>query len=158
VPSFGSETGNVLYLIVCGAPPAANTAELVEEKQAEGWDVCVVATPAGKTWLDLEQIERVTGHEVRTALRQPSDRQFEPLGDAVLVAPATFNTINKLALGISDNLALGLVNEAIGAGVDLEVRPVVNAALGGHPAFRRSLDTLSEWGVAIVSQQAPRTS
>jgi Flavoprotein len=34
--------------------------------------------------------------------------------DAIIVAPATFNTINKWAVGISDTLALGLLTEAIG--------------------------------------------
>lgn len=38
-----------------------------------------------------------------------------PAPDALVVAPCTFNTANKLVAGISDTLALGLLNEAIGA-------------------------------------------
>ena len=107
MPNFGSETGNVLYLIVCGAPPAADTPQLVKEKQDEGWDVVVIATPHGLQWFDPDEVERLTGHPVRSEFRKPGDPEFGPRGDAVLVAPATFNTINKWALGINDTLRAG---------------------------------------------------
>jgi phosphopantothenoylcysteine synthetase/decarboxylase len=151
VPSFGSDTGNVLYLIVCGAPPAADTAQTVKEKQDEGWDVCVIATPHGARWLDLDQLEKLTGHEVRTDFRHPDATEFRPLGDAVLLAPATFNTINKWALGINDTLALGLLNEAIGRDVPVTVVPVVNTALSTHPAYRQACRQLEELGVSFRS-------
>lgn len=149
MPSFGSDTGNVLYLIVCGAPPAADTPQLVKEKQAEGWDVCVIATPHGARWLDLDQLEQLTGHEVRTDFRHPSGPSFRPLGDAVLVAPATFNTINKWVLGINDTLALGLLNEAIGRRIPVTIEPMVNDALASHPAYQRAIDYLAGMGVDI---------
>lgn len=152
MPSFGSETGNVLYLIVCGAPLAANTPQLVKEKQAEGWDVCVVTTPHGAGWIDVARVEVLTGHEVRTHFRQPRDEPFAPLGDAVLVSPATFNTINKFALGVSDTLALGLMNEALGRGVPLALAPQVNEALASHPAYQASLDRLVGCGVVIMPE------
>jgi hypothetical protein len=53
-----------------------------------------------------------TGHPVRSAFRGPDESEFAPRGDAVLVALATFNSINKSAAGISDALALALVNDA----------------------------------------------
>ncbi len=144
MPSFGSETGNVLYLIVCGAPPAADTVQLVKEKQAEGWDVCVILTPHGAQWVDVAELEQVTGHEVRSEFRHPTEAQFLPLGDAVLVSPATFNTINKWASGINDTLALGLLNEAVGRGVSVEVQELVNDALSSHPAYKTSRRLLSD--------------
>lgn len=151
MPSFGSESGNVLYLIVCGAPPAANTAELVKEKQAEGWDVCVTATPHGLQWFDVEEVERLTGHPVRDRFRAPADPDFIPRGDAVHVEPATFNTINKWALGISDTLALGLLNEAIGRGVQIRVALAVNTALASHPAHQAALQFLDANGVGQIA-------
>lgn len=149
MPSFGSEAGNVLYLIVCGAPPAADTARTVKEKQAEGWDVCVIATPHGAQWFDVAQVEELTGHEVRQQFRSPTAAEFRPRGDAILVAPATFNTINKWALGINDTLALGLLNEATGRGVPIRAQPVVNEALSIHPSYRQSLQVLVDVGVLV---------
>lgn len=63
-------------------------------------------------------------------------------GLAILV-PATFNTINKLASGINDQPAVGILNEAIGAGTPTLIVPMVNAQLAGHPAWTRSLAVLT---------------
>ncbi len=150
MPSFGSETGNVLYLIVCGAPPAADTPLLIKEKQDEGWDVVVIATPHGVQWFDTDEVERLTGHPVRTEFRKPTDPEFRPRGDAVLVAPATFNTINKWALGINDNLALGLLNEVLGLPTSVVVEPSVNHALMAHPAYAVSVKRLVGKDVEIL--------
>jgi phosphopantothenoylcysteine synthetase/decarboxylase len=70
------------------------------------------------------------------------------------VAPATFNTVNKWAQGISDTLALGLLNESVGLSLPIAVAPWPNAALAGHPVFQRSIATLREWGVTILLDPA----
>jgi phosphopantothenoylcysteine synthetase/decarboxylase len=65
----------------------------------------------------------------------------------VAVAPATFNTVNKWAAGISDTLALGTLNEAYGLGVPIAVLPCVSDALAAHPAYRGSVERLRGMGV-----------
>ena len=65
----------------------------------------------------------------------------------MIVAPATFNTINKWAAGISDTLALGLLTEAIGKGLPLVALPFLNVAQARHPAFARSVEQLRQAGV-----------
>jgi len=67
-----------------------------------------------------------------------------------VVAPATFNTINKWAAGISDTLALGLLNEALGLRLPVVAVPFPNIALAHHPAFRRSMKELEGWGVRLL--------
>jgi phosphopantothenoylcysteine synthetase/decarboxylase len=152
VPSFGSEQGNVLYLIVCAAPPARRSVECVETLQAAGWDICVIATPAALPWVDLDALAKATGHPVRSEFRRPDDPEFAPRGDAVLVAPASFNTINKAATGINDNLALGLINEALGSPtIPIAVAPWVNGALSEHPAYTRNLAVFRDAGAHIVN-------
>src|SRR5262245_20408221 len=105
MPSFGSGQGDVLYLIVCGAPPARRSIQGVETLRRGGWDVCAVVTPAALAWIDVVGLADATGHPVRSQFRAPDDAEFAPRGDAVLVAPASFNTISKCALGINDTLA-----------------------------------------------------
>jgi len=73
-----------------------------------------------------------------------------PPADAFAIAPATFNTINKLAQGISDTLALGLLNEAVGLGLPIVAVPWPNAALAGHPVFQRSVAVLREWDITVI--------
>lgn len=147
---YGSTTGNVLYLVVCAAPPARDTPPLVKRLQSAGWDVCVITTPAACSWLEADQLAEVTGHVVRSEFRGPGDPPFEPLGDAVLVAPASFNTLNKLAAGINDNLALGMVNEALGRRFPVVLAPWVGEALAVHPAYAASLDRLTSFGARLA--------
>jgi phosphopantothenoylcysteine synthetase/decarboxylase len=73
------------------------------------------------------------------------------------VAPATFNTVNKWAAGISDTLALGTLCEAYGLGVPIAVLPCVSEALAAHPAYRASLERLNGMGVRFGDPYAGGT-
>jgi phosphopantothenoylcysteine synthetase/decarboxylase len=151
VASFGSGRGNVLYLIVCAAPPASHIVDSIAGLQEAGWEVCPVTTPAAAAWTDTQGLQAATGHPVRSVFRAPDEPEFQPRGDAVLVAPATFNTINSSAAGINDTLALGLINEALGnRSVPIAVVPWVNTALADHPAYRPSLARLQAAGAQII--------
>ena len=66
------------------------------------------------------------------------------------VRPCSFNSLNKLAHGIADNLALSVVAEAIGRGTPMIVGPSLNAPLLDHPQAQASLKRLPTWGVTIV--------
>ncbi|XIE78417.1 flavoprotein [Streptomyces sp. SBR177] len=70
--------------------------------------------------------------------------------DAVVVAPATFNTINQWALGITDKWLVGVVAEGIGKGIPMAMMPCVNRAYVAHPQFERSIDTLQGAGVRVL--------
>jgi phosphopantothenoylcysteine synthetase/decarboxylase len=72
------------------------------------------------------------------------------------VVPATFNTVNKWAAGISDTFALGVLNEAIGLKLPIIVAPYAKPSLAAHPAFRVSLEKLNGWGVNVLSNEAIR--
>lgn len=92
----------------------------------------MIATPNGLGFIDREAVEAQTGYPIRSAWRTPSIPQPLPPADAIAVAPATFNTINKWAAGISDTLALGILCEAYGLGIPVAVQPYVNSAQAAH--------------------------
>ncbi|MFI6228527.1 flavoprotein [Micromonospora echinospora] len=140
----------VLYVIVCGSPLAGRVGHLVELAQRDGWDVCLVATPDGAKFVDVPALAQLTGHPVRTSYKQPQDPDVLPPADAMVVCPATVNTVNKWAAGITDTLALGLLVEAQGLGVPIVAVPFTNNAMATHPAFRAALDRLREWGVTVL--------
>jgi phosphopantothenoylcysteine synthetase/decarboxylase len=144
------ERRGVLYLIVCAAPPARDALVLVKLAQAAGWDVCVIATPSARRFIDIPALEAATGHPVRSDYKRPDDPDVLPPPDAITVAPATFNTINKWAAGISDTLALGLLTEAIGKRLPVVALPFVNAAQAQHPAFQRSIEQLRKEGMRLL--------
>ena len=142
----------VLYLIVCGAPPAEGVPGFVVECQEMGWDVCVVPTRVGRRFLDTGKLAKLTGHPLRDDYKFPHEEDVLPTpADAIIVAPATFNTVNKLAAAISDTVCLGILNEAIGGGLPVTLAVHTNDKLAAHPAFGRNLATLRSYGVRFVA-------
>jgi phosphopantothenoylcysteine synthetase/decarboxylase len=138
-----------LSVIVCGAGPAIAITTLVELARQRGWTVQVVATPAALAFFDQAVIERETGSPVRSQYSKPgAPRSLIP--DAVVVAPATFNTINKWAQGISDTYALGVLAELTGMRVPIVVLPFVNSSLAGRAPFQLSVESLRAEGVRIL--------
>jgi phosphopantothenoylcysteine decarboxylase len=143
----------VLYVIVCAAPPAATIHEFVERAQNAGWDVCVIATPQAAQWVDIPLLETLTGHVLRADYKLPGTADPLPKADAMIVIPATFNTINKVASGIGDTLATSILCEALGRGTpSLIVIPCLKMDLVRHPAFARSMTLLRECGVTILHE------
>ena len=146
----------VLYLVVCAAPPAQAVSEPIALLQAKGWTVCVIATPRAAGWIDVAALAKQTGHPVRDEYQGPDDSESLPRADAIAVAPATFNTVNKWVAGISDTFALGLLNEAIGLRLPIVVAPYAKSSLAAHPAYAKSLRTLSEWDVTVLPNEVIR--
>lgn len=150
-------TGVLVYIVVCAAPPAAQVEELVALARRRGWHTAVIASPDAVPFIDGEGLERATGYPVRSQWRRPDEPSSVPDADAVVVAPATFNTLNKWVAGIADTVASATVSEYLGRSVPMVVAPCVNPDLSRHPTFRHNLGVLAEWGVAVLfDEAAPR--
>jgi Flavoprotein len=148
-------TSGVLYTVCCAAPSALRADALILAAQERGWDVCLICTPTTARWLqpDLPALAHLTGHPVRSEYKRPGEPDVLPPPDAMLVAPATANTLSKWALGISDNLVLGLITEAIGLRLPMVALPSLSEAQAAHPAFRRTCETLRSAGVSLLFSQ-----
>ncbi|GAA1683718.1 flavoprotein [Kribbella yunnanensis] len=140
----------VLHLIVCGAGPAERVADMIDLARQDGWDTyCIVTAAAAEHFVDLDELRKVSGHQVRTTYRVEGDGPVPP-ADAVIVAPATYNTINKWAAGAADNYALTQLAELTGAGVRVVAVPFVNQALAANAVFLRSVESLRAAGVRVL--------
>jgi phosphopantothenoylcysteine synthetase/decarboxylase len=140
---------HILTVVVCGAGPATEIGTLVKLAIDRDWTVQLVATPAALDFFNQEAIEKLTGNSVRSQYSKPgSPRSVIP--DAIIVAPATYNTINKWAQGISDTYALGILAEMTGLDTPIVVLPFVNSALANRVPFRQSVETLRSEGVHIL--------
>ncbi|WP_405654448.1 flavoprotein [Streptomyces sp. NBC_00117] len=128
---------------------------LVEPAIRLGWQVAVTLTPTAGRWLrangEAERLEKATGLPVRDEPRFPGEARPHPQVDCYVVAPASANTVAKLATGLMDNQALTQVGEAIGT-LDLPVIvfPRVNAAHARHPAWGGHVEALRAGGVHLV--------
>ena len=140
----------VLHLIVCGAGPAERVADMIDLARRDGWDTYIIVTESAvEHFVDLEELRKISGHQARTTYRVEGDEPV-PAADAVIVAPATYNTINKWAAGIADNYALSQLAELTGGGVRIVAVPFVNRALAANAVFLRSVESLRAVGVRVL--------
>ncbi len=143
-------SGKVLYIIACAAPPARDIAKFVKMAQRDEWDACLLATPSAMRFFSAPDLRELTGHPVRSEYKEPGDPDVLPDPDAIIVVPATVNTINKWGAGICDTLALGILVEAIGKKLPIVALPSTNYAHAAHPAFAENIEKLRSWGVSVL--------
>lgn len=139
----------VLTIVVCGAGPGSHVTTLTTLAIEQGWDIQVVATPAALAFIDTAAIQVQTGAPVRSEYSPPGSARSK-VPDVVIVAPATYNTVCKWALGTSDTYAFGILAEMTGMGIPVIVLPYVNAALASRAPFRRAVESLRDEGVRIL--------
>lgn len=138
-----------IRLVVCGAPPARRIHRLVEIGHQRGWEVQVLATPAGLGFMEVEKVEAATVHPVVVGgRRDPEPRAIR--ADGIVVAPATFNTVCKLAAGIADSYALAVIAEAIGEGIPTVVVPYVGAGMAARTPFLKAVRALHAEAVSVL--------
>jgi phosphopantothenoylcysteine synthetase/decarboxylase len=142
------------YIVVSASPPARRIHELLALLRRNPRDLVVVSTPAATGWIDESKIQNFTAWPIRTRQRMADEPKVHPSPALVIAAPMTFNTINKWAAGINDNVALGVLNEALGARAPIVAAPVTGPVLAAHPAFARSVQILTDAGVDFTATDA----
>jgi hypothetical protein len=157
-------TDRLLLLVASGAAGVEHRlrVELAEPAVRRGWRLAVTLTPTAGRWLDaageLARLRELTDLPVRFSARLPTEPKPYRTPDACLFAPATANSIAKLALGICDNQALTQVCEAIGTpGVSVLLRPQAGEPFRVHPAWSGHLATLRAAGVGVADAPADRS-
>jgi phosphopantothenoylcysteine synthetase/decarboxylase len=146
----GGESFDLAYLVLSGTTTAARCPELLRGLVGLGFaNVIAIPTPNASRVIAPRDLADVAGVQVIESYFDLAIRPRPPRG-VVLFAPCSFNSLNKLAHGIADNLALSVVAEAIGRGTPVIVGPSMNAPLLDHPEAQASLKRLPTWGVTIV--------
>lgn len=145
------ETFDVAYLVLSGTSTAARGPELLRALVGLGFaSIIAIPTPNASRVVAPRELADVSGIQVVESYFDMAIRPRPPRG-VVLFAPCSFNSLNKLAHGIADSLALSVVAEAIGRRTPVIVGPSLNAPLLNHPQAQTSLKVLPSWGVTIVS-------
>lgn len=143
----------VVALVVCGAPLAQRTGDMVNELVAGGWEVRLVGTPAAQDWIGLNEASLPHDIVPRFDFRSQAPHRSTVDPDVVAVCPATFNTLNKVATGIADNYATSLICETLGSRSPVIIAPMINHKLWGHPALSSSFAVLDGAGVRFLDVQ-----
>src|SRR5437660_2526863 len=160
-----------ILLGVSGGIAAYKALELVRLATAAGHAVRVVQTPSSRRFVGPASFAALSGAPVlvseferdpaRGAFpgQQPPDHEppshleLVERAQVYLIAPASANTIGKLAHGLADNL---LTSCALAATCPLVVAPAMNNHMYAHPAVRTNLDMLRARGVEIVGPESGR--
>jgi phosphopantothenoylcysteine decarboxylase / phosphopantothenate---cysteine ligase len=154
-----------ILLGVSGGIAAYKAVELVRLATAAGHAVRVVQTPASLQFVGRATFEGVTGAPVLVDEFEPdpargafpgdpppdhdpiSHLEFVARCDVLVVAPASANTLAKLAHGLADNL---LSSAALASSAPLVVAPAMNTHMYEHPATQANLERLRSRGARIV--------
>ncbi len=146
--------GRRIALGIAGSIGAVRTVELARALIRHGAEVTVVMTPAATRIVHPDALEFATGKPPVTrlsgAVEHVSELGEQGDADLFLVAPATANTVAKLALGIDDTALTTYAAVALGAGRPVLVAPAMHGVMEENPATRRHVDTLKERGVTFV--------
>lgn len=145
--------GQRILLGVSGGIAAYKAADLVRRLQDAGAEVRVVMTEAARHFVGTTTFQALSGHPVRCSLWDEAAEaamghiELARWATRVLVAPATANTLRRLAQGHANDLlsTLCLASEA-----PLLVAPAMNRAMWAHPATQANLATLVARGVQVV--------
>ena len=154
----GSTTGRVLadrrvLLCVCGGIAAYKAVELVRRLRDAGADVQVAMTEAAQRFVSAQSFQAVSHRLVRTTLWDATAEaamghlELARWAQQVVVAPATANTIAKLAHGLADDLVSTL---CLATDAPLAIAPAMNHRMWRHPATQANIETLRARGVAVI--------
>jgi phosphopantothenoylcysteine synthetase/decarboxylase len=144
------ERFDVAYLVLSGTTTAARCPEILRGLVDLGFaTVIALPTPNASRVIAARELADIEGVRVVQSYFDAVIRPRPPRG-VVLFAPCSFNSLNKLAHGIADSLALSVVAEAIGRRTPVIVGPSLNQPLLDHPQAQASLRTLPQWGVTVV--------
>jgi phosphopantothenoylcysteine decarboxylase / phosphopantothenate---cysteine ligase len=148
--------GRRILVGVSGSIAAVEVPKIVRELIRHGADVRAVMSPEATRIVTAEALEFATGHPPIVQLTGNVEHVTflgpgEGQADLYLIAPATANTISKIAHGIDDTPVTSCASVALGGRVPILVAPAMHANMGLNPAVRESLEKLRSWGVGVVA-------
>ncbi len=145
-----------ILIAVTGSIASYKAADLVSSLKKQGHEVTVLMTEAAREFIQPLTLQVLSQNPVHLyVMKEPAPDQVNhiELGkrtDLFIVAPATANTIAKLAHGFADNMvtstALALPNH-----VKKLVAPAMNTKMYDHPATQANLKILVTYGYQIIS-------
>lgn len=149
-----SLAGKTIVLGVTGSIGAVRVVELARELIRNGAEVHAVMTEAATHILHPDALHYATGNPTITELGGRVEHvEFCGLkgrADLLLIAPATANTIGKIAYGIDDTPVTSFTTTALGSGVPVMIVPAMHESMFRHPAVSENLVKLKSWGISIV--------
>ena len=144
-----------ILLAVTGSISAYKAADLTSQLTKLGHQVKILMTPAATAFITPLTLQVLSKQAVLVEVMtedDPKQIQHIDLGkeaDLFLVAPASANTIAKLAIGLADNMVTSTAL-ALPQGTKKILAPAMNTKMLEHPATQRNLKLLQDYGYQII--------
>ena len=148
--------GKHIIIGVTGSIAAYKAASLVRLLVKEGAEVKVVMTELAKQFITPLTMATLSKHPVMVEFYNPENGDWHShvdmglWADLYLIAPATANTIGKMAHGVADNL---LLTTYLSAKCPVMVAPAMDLDMYRHPATQHNLEILRSYGNRIVEPE-----
>ena len=149
--------GKHIIVGITGSIAAYKAASLVRLLVKEGAEVKVVMTELAKQFITPLTLATLSKHPVMVEFYNPENGDWHShvdmglWADLYLIAPATANTLGKMAHGIADNL---LLTTYLSAKCPVMVAPAMDLDMYRHPATRQNLHILQSYGVRVIEPAA----
>jgi phosphopantothenoylcysteine decarboxylase / phosphopantothenate---cysteine ligase len=156
VGTKGNElNGMCIVLCITGSVAAVECPEIARSLMRHGAEVFTVMSPMSRTIIHPFLMEWATGNTVITELTGKIEHialtgDHPQKADLVLVAPATANSISKIACGIDDTTVTSVVSTAFGSGTPTIIVPAMHATMYRHPILIENIKKLQALGLEFI--------
>lgn len=151
---------NILF-ILSGSIACYKACDAISQLVQRGHRVRAVATEAALRFVGTATLEGLTREKVATDLFESGAAldhiELARWAEAIVVCPATANTLNRMTAGLGDDLA-GALLLAHDWRKPLLLAPAMNPAMWTHPATRASVERLRHWGARFIAPGEGRTA
>ncbi|MBR5999532.1 MAG: bifunctional phosphopantothenoylcysteine decarboxylase/phosphopantothenate--cysteine ligase CoaBC [Candidatus Methanomethylophilaceae archaeon] len=145
--------GKTVVIGITGSIAATECFSTIRELIRHGAKVIPVMTPEAQKVVTPLSIEFASGQKPITELTGQTEhvQLFEGgVADALLIYPATANTISKIAYGIDDTAVTSMATVALGAGIPVAIAPAMHNSMMENPAVKANIERLKSWGVSFI--------
>lgn len=150
--------GKKIALCLTGSVAVLRIVELARDLMRLGAEVYPVMTRAACALVTPDLLEWATGHKAVTRLTGRVEHvelagHVEGKADLVLVAPATANTISKIACCIDDTPVTTVVTTALGEEIPVMIIPAMHESMYNHPLLKENIAKLKSIGVNFIDSR-----
>jgi phosphopantothenoylcysteine decarboxylase/phosphopantothenate--cysteine ligase len=147
--------GKCIVLCVTGSVAAIHSPEIARTLMRHGAEVFAVMSPMAQKIIHPYVMEWATGNPVVTELTGKIEHvalvgEHSEKADLVLIAPATANTISKIACGIDDTTVTSVASTAFGSDCPMIIVPAMHGSMYNHPVLTKNIKELRALGVEFV--------
>ena len=144
-----------IVLCITGSVAAVQSPEIARQLMRHGADVFAVMSHMAQKIIHPYLVEWATGNPVVTELTGKIEHvalagEHDKKADLILVAPATANTISKIASGIDDTTVTSVASTAFGSKIPIVIVPAMHESMYRHPILDENVKKLRALGIEFV--------